>query len=123
MPEPTIAGRGPVRVGGVFKYLRGKWVPLWALLKIPFLLLFIPLYRAVKDDVNWKAAWATVAVFETVLMTAEWYSLKRGHWVYNEARILGPKVFGIPIEEPLLYYLFPPLIVICLMHFIHKKLA
>lgn len=108
---------------GSFDYKKGKWWPLWAIFMIPFLLIFKPLYKYVKDAVNWKAAWATVLLCEVVLMTAEWYSLKRGHWVYNEARILGPKVFGVPIEEPLLYYLFSPLIIISLMESIRKKLS
>lgn len=104
-----------------FEYRRGKWWPLWALLKIPFLILFYPLYKYVKDEVNWTAAWLTVATFEVLLFCAEYLSLQRGHWVYNEARILGPKILGIPIEEPLLYYFFPPLIIISLFHLFKKK--
>ncbi|MCB4757029.1 MAG: lycopene cyclase domain-containing protein [Elusimicrobia bacterium] len=105
-----------------FEYRKGRWIPLWAILIVPFLILFEPLYRYVKDEVNWKAAFGTVVIFELLLLCAEYYSLKRGHWVYNEARILGPKIFGIPIEEPLLYYLFPPLIIISLMHGVKKVL-
>ncbi len=107
---------------GKFEYKKGTWWPLWALFMVPFLLVFKPLYSFVKKEVNWKAAWLTVLVFEAVMMAAEYYSLKRGHWVYNENRIFGPKVFGVPIEEPLLYYLFSPLILISLFHFFKKKL-
>src|SRR5688572_14994183 len=89
MPDPTPDIE---RTGGRFTWTKGKWNPLWALLIIPFLLLALPLQRAVRKEVNWKAAWATVALFEIVLMCAEYYSLQRGHWVYNEARLLGPKV-------------------------------
>lgn len=101
---------------GAFTWKKGKWAPLWALFMVPFLLVALPLYRWVRTEVSWAAAWITVAVFEMLLMPVEWYSLGRGHWVYNEARILGPKIFGIPIEEPLLYYLFSPLIIICIYH-------
>lgn len=101
---------------GAFEYRKGKWAPLWALFMVPFLLIALPLYRWVRREVNWKAAWITVVLFELLLMPVEWYSLRRGHWVYNEARILGPRVFGIPIEEPLLYYLFSPLIIIFIFH-------
>lgn len=109
--------------GGRFVYRRGEKRPLWALLLVPFLAVSLPLVRSVRGRVNWAAAWATVGVFEAALLAAEYYSLQRGHWVYNESRIWGPKVFGIPIEEPLLYYLFPPFFVIALFHFIHARIA
>lgn len=113
----------PIRTpDGGFEWKKGKWWPLWSLFMVPFLLVFLPLYRAVRQEVNWFAAWGTVLVFEAIMLPAEWYALRRGHWVYNEQRIWGPKIFGIPIEEPLLYYLFSPLILICLMHFIRMKL-
>lgn len=107
---------------GLFRFRSGRWMPLWALLMVPYLLLFVPLYRFVRGTVNWKAAWVTVAVFEALLMPAERYSLRRGHWVYNDARILGPRVFGVPVEEPLLYYLFSPLIIISIFHGFRKHL-
>ena len=125
MPEtkPEQEDQKPRRtLAGVFNYIKGKWVPAWALLLTPFLAVLWYLHRAVKDEVNWKAAFAAVAVFEVVLFPAEWYSVSRGHWVYNEARILGPKILGVPIEEPLLYYLFSPLIIITVMHAIRKFL-
>lgn len=99
-----------------FTYRRGTWWPLWALFIVPFLFVFLPLYRFIKNEVQWKAAWLTVLVCEIVLFSGEYYDLKRGHWVYNEARIFGPKILGVPIEEPLLYYLFCPLIIICIFH-------
>lgn len=104
-------------------YKEGRWWPAWAILITPFLIAFYFLQRAARSAVNWKAAWAVVAAFEAVVFPAEWYSLRRGHWVYNEARILGPKLLGVPIEEPFLYYLFSPLIVITLMCAIRMKLA
>lgn len=121
MPEPEPKPE-KLTLKGWFTYRRGIWWPLWALLMVPFLFVFLPLYRFVKKDVHWKAAWLTVAVVEVVLMTAESYSLKRGHWVYNEARIFGPRIFGVPIEEPLLYYLFSPLIIISMFHAVKKFL-
>ncbi len=106
-----------------FEYTKGKWVPWWAILFIPFLVLLQILHRHIKGQVNWRAAWLTVLIFEVMCMAAESYQLSRGHWVYNEARILGPKVFGVPIEEPLLYYLFSPLVIICIFHTIKSWIA
>ena len=112
----------PCSLKKAFTYVRGKWWPAWAALAAPFLLLLLYLYRIARREVCWKAAWATVIVFELTVFPAEYCSLIRGHWIYNEARILGPKILGVPIEEPLIYYLFPPIFVIVLMHLIHMAL-
>lgn len=103
-----------------FEYRKGKWVPWWAILFVPLLFLLEFLYPLVKNEVNWVAAWGVVILFELMFIPAEHYHLSRGHWVYNEARILGPKIFGMPIEEPFLYMLFSPLIVICIFHAVKK---
>ncbi|HAT71449.1 MAG TPA: hypothetical protein DCS63_01360 [Elusimicrobia bacterium] len=92
-----------------------KW-PASVILAAPFFLLVIPLYKAARERVNWKAALAMVGTFEALMFCAEAFSVSRGHWIWNPNRILGPTIFGIPIEEPLLYYWFPPLFVVILMH-------
>ncbi|MBI5744629.1 MAG: hypothetical protein HY952_08780 [Elusimicrobia bacterium] len=92
-----------------------KW-PASVLLAAPFFLLVIPLYKAARERMNWKAALAMVATFEAIMICAELFSVSRGHWIWNPNRILGPAFFGVPIEEPLLYYWFPPLFVVILMH-------
>ncbi len=92
-----------------------RW-PASVVLAAPFFLFVIPLYRAARERVNWKAAAALVATFEVLMFFAEFFSVSRGHWIWNPNRTLGPTVFGIPIEEPLLYYWFPPLFVVILMH-------
>lgn len=92
-----------------------KW-PASVILAAPFALLLIPLYRAARERVNWKAALAMIATFEAIMICAELFSVSRGHWVWNPNRVLGPMFFGVPIEEPLLYYWFPPLFVVILMH-------
>lgn len=92
-----------------------RW-PASVILAAPFFFLVIPLYKAAKERVNWKAAIALICTFEVLMFFAEFFSVSRGHWIWNPNRTLGPTVFGIPIEEPLLYYWFPPLFVVILMH-------
>lgn len=92
-----------------------RW-PATLVLAAPFALIFIPLYRAARERVNWKAALAMIATFEVLMLAAELFSVSRGHWIWNPNRTLGLHFFGIPIEEPLLYYWFPPLFVVILMH-------
>ena len=96
--------------------------PWWPTLLLPYLLVLYVLYKAVASDVHWKAAIATVALSEMVCFPAEAFSVSRGHWVYNDARIWGARFFNVPIEEPLLYYVFPALIVIMSFHFIRMML-
>jgi lycopene cyclase domain-containing protein len=98
-----------------------KW-PAWALLALPFAFLMAWLLPLVRRRVRWTACWLTVLVFEAVLIPVEHNSLIRGHWVYNEHRILGPKLWGIPIEEPLIYYLLPPILVIMVFEFTVARL-
>ena len=96
-----------------------KW-PATVILAAPFFFILVPLWKAAKDRVNWAAAIAMIFTFEAVMLLAEYFSVSRGHWVWNPNRILGPTVFGIPIEEPLLYYWFPPLFMVVLMHTLEK---
>lgn len=100
----------------MYPYSNGEWCPLWGLLFLPFLFWLIYLLRRSRDQINWRAAYATIVVFEFVLGGTEIVSASRGHWVYNEARIWGPRLFGVPIEEHLLYYFFSSLIVVAAFH-------
>ncbi len=103
-----------------------RW-PATVILAVPFMLLLVPLYKAARERVNWKAALALIATFEVLMCCAELFSVSRGHWIWNPNRTLGVLFFGIPIEEPLLYYWFPPLFVVVLMHtfegFFEKRAA
>jgi len=103
---------------GAPTYARGRTWPAWFILAIPFTAVLVPLYHAARRFVSWKAALLTLAAFELIMLPVEHGSLMRGHWVYNEHRILGPRIWGIPVEEPLLYYSLPPLLVILLFEYL-----
>jgi len=96
-----------------------KW-PATVILAAPFFFILVPLWKAAKERVNWPAAIAMIFTFEALMLGAEYFSVSRGHWVWNPNRTIGPTVFGIPIEEPLLYYWFPPLFMVVLMHALDK---
>ena len=108
---------------GGFRYREGRWYPAWALLLFPFIALGAVLGRVAGKSVDWKALLGTVFVFESVLLPVESRCLRRGHWVYNESRILGPRVLGVPVEEPFLYYLFSPAIIILIFHGFLKRFS
>lgn len=100
----------------MFEYANGDWWPAWAVLFLPFLFWLLVLLRRTNDRINWRAAYATIIAFELILGVTEIFSVSRGHWVYNESRIWGPKLFHVPIEEHLLYYFFSSLIVVSAFH-------
>jgi lycopene cyclase domain-containing protein len=97
---------------GEYRYREGRWFPAWALLMVPFVVMALPLLRYAGGRMNWKSLGFTIAIFEGLLVPVERLCLKRGHWVYNESRLLGPRIFGVPIEEPLIYYLLSPVIIL-----------
>lgn len=99
-----------------------KRFPWTVVLALPFVLLYYPLYKYAHKEVNWRAAIATIIGFELIMFPAEVFSVSRGHWIWNPNCILGPTIFNVPIEEPLLYYWYPVLFVITLMCAIRKFL-
>ncbi|MFH1258829.1 MAG: lycopene cyclase domain-containing protein [Elusimicrobiota bacterium] len=120
---PNLPERPEIKTtNGVPWYRRGKWWPAWAILILPFIFIFAPLYRRIKDQINWRAIFAMIVVSEIILTIAEHNSIQRGHWVYNEARILGPRIWGIPIEEPLIYYWLPQILAVIALLFIRSLL-
>ena len=123
MPEPKRDPGIVVKPGARPEYARGKKWPAWAILAIPFIIAMLVLYRLVKHRVRWIACSLTVLVFEAVMIVAEHNSIMRGHWVYNENRILGPRIWEIPIEEPFMYYLLPPILAIMLFELVRGLLA
>jgi lycopene cyclase domain-containing protein len=99
---------------GIPGYERGSRWPAWFGLAIPFLALMAVLFRYVKN-LSLKSALAVIVVFEIGTLCIEHHAVVNGHWVYNRAKLLGPLIWDVPIEEVLIYYLFPPLFVIFIM--------
>lgn len=111
---PESIRRGP---DGQPSYQRGRRYPAWALIAAPFLALTAFLATRAKG-VSLKSLLLLVLLFEITVIVVEHNSVMIGHWVYNRNRILGLTVWGVPIEEPLIYYLFPPIMVVIVMHLV-----
>ena len=113
-PRPVFTRRED----GSPTYARGAKWPAWALLALPFIIVMVPLYRVVRHRVRWASCMLTVLVFEAMMIPVEHNSILRGHWVYNQNRILGPLFWSIPIEEPLIYYFLPPILIIMIFELV-----
>lgn len=111
MPEPEISTNHDSQP----TYARGKKFPAWLLIALPFVVL-IKFVLPYAKGICWKSMALTIVLFEIALFFVEHNSIMRGHWVYNTNRILGITIWNIPIEEPLIYYLFPPLMVVVIYH-------
>lgn len=103
-------------------YDTGDWWPAWSTLLLPFVCVLWALVRRFKESVNWPAAFSTALLFQVIMFPAEAFSVSRGHWVYNEARIWGLKVLNVPLEEPFLYYFFGPMFLIVTMQSLRRVL-
>jgi hypothetical protein len=104
---------------GVPGYERGKKWPAWFTIALPFIGLLALLARKVKN-VSLISVAATVLFFEIATFLIEHRSVMMGHWVYNRARIFGVLVWGVPIEELVIYYFFPPIFVILIMQWLFQ---
>jgi hypothetical protein len=92
----------------------GKW-PAWFAIAIPFLAIMPFLFRHVRS-LCWGAALTLILFFEITTIFVEHHAVIMGHWVYNTAKLIGPTVWNVPIEEPLIYYLFPPVFTVLVLH-------
>jgi lycopene cyclase domain-containing protein len=95
-----------------FVYKKGTRWPATVVLAAPFALLILPMLKFIRRKMNWHAILATILTFEGVMFILEHIAIRRGHWVWNESRILGWKIAGVPVEEPFFYYWLGPIFVV-----------
>ncbi len=113
MPNPEDSNNAPKK--------ESKW-PASALLTVPFFFVLVPLYKAAKEELAWRGLLLTIFVFEIGMFFTERFSISREHWIYHDAKLLGPKIDGVPIEEPFIYYWLSPVVVILLFLAIRRHL-
>lgn len=71
----------------------------------------VPLLRSFEDKLHFYRKWKYYlpATLITALFFLVWDYFKTlyGVWGFNEAYVLGPKVFGLPVEEYLFFFTVP----------------
>lgn len=100
--------------------------PAWLFIPIPFLIAMAAAFYAGilnRRDLNWRALILCVILFELILFPTEYVAVQKQFWVYNDNRILGLRVLGIPVEEPLIYYSTPNLFVPMMLAWFTKRLG
>lgn len=101
--ENQNSGKG-VDVSGS-KYKRGSKVPVWAMVVLFVLTCMAVGYIFFRGA--WRAVLGTALVFLCVAYPNELYSLSRGYWVYNNSKMIGIWVLGVPVEEWFMYTASP----------------
>lgn len=86
-------------------YERGRKFPTWVVVASAVTLFAAALYRHFRG--SWPALISTVLVFFCIAYPNELYSLHNGLWVYNQKRIFGFWLFGVPVEEWFMYTMSP----------------
>jgi lycopene cyclase domain-containing protein len=97
------------------EYRRGKKYPAFVLAAAPFIAFTVWLAKRVKG-VSVQSLITLILLFEITVLFIEHNAVMKGHWVYNLNKIIGPLIWEVPIEEPLIYYLWPPIMVVVIFH-------
>lgn len=111
-PDPTAyLENSGVAVQNDRQYERGSKKPTYVWLQVIILAMIAWFARSFKG--SWKAVGWTVAVFVAIAYPNERYSLGSGFWTYNENKLLGIWILGVPVEEWIMYTICP--LCACLM--------
>lgn len=90
---------------GLPVYIEGRWYPGWFIAIVPFLVFGILWLRATLKKINIPALFLSAVLNITLYLLFEYNAIMRGHWVYNEQRLLGLRLAGtIPVEQLILYF-------------------
>lgn len=99
VPEKYRNGRGmPV-------YKEGVWYPGWLIAITPFFAIGVVWFRAMIKKINIAAFLISFVLNMTMYILFEYNAIMRGHWVYNEQRLLGLKFAGTMSIELFLVYI------------------
>jgi lycopene cyclase domain-containing protein len=107
---------------GLPVYKEGKWYPGWLIAIVPFVVIGIAWMRSTIRLINMPALLISVSLNVSLYLLFEYNAIMRGHWVYNEQRLIGWRLAGtIPLEQLLLYFvsfLFLVPFFECVRHFL-----
>ncbi len=85
------------------EYISGRWGPAWFAAIAPWFIIGLLSLRATLKNIHEFAFAAVFCINMPVYLLWEYNALIRGHWVYNENRLLGIKIGVTPVEELFLY--------------------
>jgi lycopene cyclase domain-containing protein len=103
-PEPKIPEKYR-NSRGMPVYKEGVWYPGWLIAITPFFAVGVAWFRAMIKKINVAAFLISLVLNMTMYILFEYNAIMRGHWVYNEQRLLGLKFAGTMSIELFLVYI------------------
>jgi len=98
---------------GDYHYREGQkklyWI-WWVIIPVIYILSMLPV---VIKRIHWRALVVTSGLFILSMVVLENIALYYGWWIWNENKLLGPKVLLVPLEEFLTYFVGGPFLVVC----------
>ncbi len=88
---------------GIPRFSSGRYFPGWAMAVGPFFFTALVAFRKFFRSIHIPALFFTFVINMSTYLLWEYNAIVRGHWVYNDQRILGPRLGVTPIEELFLY--------------------
>lgn len=106
-----MPGNGPGGEPGSIRYASGRkrlYLIWWVVGVLAQIAACLP---AAWKHLRWRAlAWTSLG-FIALMFCVETLALYWGWWIWNEQLLWGPKVWLVPLEEFLLYFLVVPSVV------------
>lgn len=97
---------------GNYSYKKGPKGLFWFWWLVAFTVFVVTSLPWIWKQIHWRALLVSSAIFIAMMFAGESLALHYGWWVWNEHQLLGPKVFLIPIEEFLAYFIIIPFMVV-----------
>ncbi len=99
------------RPGGT-RYRAGEKRLYWIWWVIGPLVQILALWPLVRERIHVRALLVTSACFILMMFCLENTAIYWGWWIWNEQKLLGPKVGLVPLEEFLLYWVAAPSVIV-----------
>ena len=101
--EAPSSGSPALGRGGFFTYARGLYFPGWTITVLAFVVASFLLIKSSYRKLNGWALVLCYLISNLMYLLVEYNGICRGHWVWNDQKIWGPKLGVIPLEELGLY--------------------
>lgn len=104
------------RPRGAYRYQEGQRGLYWFWWLLGVCAQVVILLPGVIKSLHFRAMLTTSCLFVVLIFVLENLGIYLGWWIWNERKILGPKVLLLPLEEFLLYFVVVPSVLIILVY-------
>ncbi len=80
---------------------------MWVLILSAAFPLLLSFYPPLKFWRNFRALISSIGLLVLIFGSWDIFAAWRGHWYFNRAGIIGPKIANLPVEEWLFFIVVP----------------